>query len=119
MWEFDATKNTGQKEQILTIEDGKLKTVNEFDNISTDHDSLNLGGSLFLESFKNQRNHLFPGWCAFAKVLQELAQCSIQSRIRRSSGARSPTSVDIGRIRSGGSIFLGNCVRNSHPGKSL
>ena len=43
MWEFDAKRNTGQKAQIPTIEDGKLVTANEFGSISTGLNSLKLG----------------------------------------------------------------------------
>ena len=44
-------KITGQKEQLFAIEDGELKTANEFGNISTDRNSLKLGKTpLFLES---------------------------------------------------------------------
>ena len=44
--EFDAKKNTGQKEQIPTIGDGKLNTANEFGNISTGQNSLKVGKPL-------------------------------------------------------------------------
>ena len=87
MWKFGAKKNTGQKEQIPTIKDGKLQTVNEFDNISTGQSSLKIGkppyfskvpkireiiycsaGVCSLKSYRNWHNSLYKAGYAEALV---------------------------------------------------
>ena len=46
IWEFRVEKNDGPNDQILTIEDGELKTANEFDYYSSDQNALKLGRTL-------------------------------------------------------------------------
>ena len=108
--EFSAKKNTGRKEQLLTIEDGKLKTANEFENISSGQNSLKPGRTLISRKFqKLEKPSISPKVCVSPKGLQELAQLSIQRRIHGSSStSKSPTSVDLGRTRSGWPISWEN-----------
>ena len=109
MWEFNAKKEYRSKEQILTIGDGKLKTANELGNISTGQNSLKLGKTPYFQKVSKIREIVYfsEGVCVSPRVLPELAQRSVQSRVRRSSGAfTSPTFVDIGGTGSGGPIFL-------------
>ena len=121
MWGFSAKRILAIKDQILTIEDGNSKRASNFGNISTGQNSLKLGGPLISRKCqKSEKSSISRNVRARAprKVLPELAQCSIQSRIHRSSGApKSITSFDIGGIGSGGPIFLRKFGRNFQPWK--
>ena len=46
IWEFSAAKNDGPVDLIPTLEDGELKTVNEFDYYSSGRNALKLGRTL-------------------------------------------------------------------------
>ena len=77
--EFISEKNNGTDDQILAIEDGELKTVNEFDYYySSDQNALKLGRTpLFLENIENRRNYFCLGRGVSYRGLQKLARLSI------------------------------------------
>ena len=112
--EFTAKKHTGLKEHTLTIDtDGNRQAVNDFGNISPVRSSVKLGKTpYFPNASKISEIIYFPeGVCR--KVLPISAQCSIQSRIRRSSGSnKQPTSFDLSGTRVCWPILLGGCVWN-------
>ena len=59
IWEFSAKKNDGPKDQIPIIEDGELKTVNEFDYYSADLNALKLGKTPYFSKISKIREIIF------------------------------------------------------------
>ena len=120
IWEFSVKKNAGPRDQILTVGGGELKTANEFDCFSSDKSALQLWRTPYFSNVSKIREILYlsEGVCVLPKGLQELAQRSIQCRIRGiSCSIEQSTSVDIGRTRRGGPIFLGNRVWDAQSRK--
>ena len=60
IWEFSVEKNAGHKDQILTVEDGELKTANEFDCFFSDQSALKLGKPLISRNFRKSEKSCFP-----------------------------------------------------------
>ena len=74
MWEFSAKKNDGPKDQIPAIEDGELKTVNEFDYYSSDMNALKLGKPPYFLKVSKIREIIFvsEGACSIGDYRERI-----------------------------------------------